>query len=99
MPLHAQIICIGGNALLGVLMLIAAAQGFTTGDFGLAVFLAVLAGACGYTIWVLLKFRRYLGQEASMEREAHLAHLRHEMDAEAARPAAATDAPQDGQIH
>jgi hypothetical protein len=99
MPLHAQIICIGGNALLGVLMLIAAAQGFTTGDFGLAVFLAVLAGSCSYTIWVLFKFRRYLGQEATLEREAHLAHLRHEMDAEAARPAIASDAPPDAPIH
>ena len=99
MPLHAQIVCIGGNALLGVLMLIAAAQGFTTGDFGLAVFMALLGGACAYTVWVLLKFRHYLGEEATLERQAHLAHLRHEMDAEAAKPSASLETPPDVPIH
>jgi hypothetical protein len=99
MPLHAQIICIGGNALLGVLMLIAAAQGFSGGDLGLAVFLMMLASACGYTIWVLLKFRHYLGKEATQEREAHLAQLRHEMDAGTTQTASASETPPNGPIH
>ena len=99
MPLHAQIICIGGNALLGVLMLIAAAQGFTTGDFGLAVFLTALGAACSYTIWVLMKFRRYLGEEATMEREAHLAQLKQAMEAEAKPPAIGSDTPSNGPVH
>ena len=99
MPLHAQIICIGGNVLLGVLMLIAAAQGFATGDFGLALFLAGLGAACGYTIWVLLKFRRYLGEEATMEREAHLAHLRQELGTDANLPAAGAETPSNGPVH
>jgi len=104
MPLYAQIICIGGNGLFAFFFALAGFMSFGKGENGdsspgLGVFLLLLAAAALYSMWVLLKFRRYLGQEASIEREAHLAHLRHEMDAEAARPAVASDAPQDGQIH
>lgn len=96
MPLHAQIVCIGGNVLLALLMLLAAGQSFATGDFGLALFLTALAGACGYTVWVLLKFRRYLGQEAAAERAVHLAQLKHELDAETSPP---RGSPHDGPVH
>jgi hypothetical protein len=97
MPLHAQIICIGGNVMLALLMLLAAAQGYGGGNFGLGLFLTALAAACGYTVWVLLKFRRYLGQEATAEREVHLAHLKRELEAEQAQNP--PGAPFDGPIH
>jgi hypothetical protein len=97
MPLHAQIACIGGNVVLAVLMLIAAAQGFSNGDFGLALFLTLLGGACAYTVWVLLKFRHYLSEEATLERQAHMAHLRKEVATETA--SATSETPPKRPIH
>jgi membrane associated rhomboid family serine protease len=79
-PLHAQILCIGGNALFAFFFLIAAGTGFGAGDYGLAFFLSALAVAAIYTCWVLLKFRRYLGAEAALERELHIERLREEID-------------------
>jgi hypothetical protein len=80
MPLHAQIICIGGNGVFAFLFLIAGVQGFSSGDSGLALFLFALGGAAAYSCWVLLKFRRYLGVEQSAERELHIEQLREEID-------------------
>ena len=74
MPFHAQIVCIGGNAIICLILLIAAGQGVSSGDFGMALFCFVLAAAAAYTIWVLMKFRHYLGQEATLEREVHMEH-------------------------
>lgn len=81
MPLHAQIACIGGNALFALIFLIAAAQGWGSGDTGLALFMAALALASGYTCWVLLKFRRYLSAEESVRRELVMERMREEIDA------------------
>lgn len=80
MPLHAQIACIGGNGLFALLFLIAAQGAFATGDFGLATFMLMLAVAGGYSVWVLLKFRRYLSAEEALERELHIEKLREEID-------------------
>ncbi len=80
MPLHAQIACIGGNAMFALLFLVAAQGGFAAGDIGLAVFMLLLAGAAGYTCRVLVKFRRYLSAEQSLERELHIEQLREEID-------------------
>ena len=80
MPLHAQIACIGGNGLFALLFLIAAQGAFASGDTGLAIFLAALAGAAAYTCWVLVKFRRYLSAEQSIERELRIEQLREEID-------------------
>ncbi len=80
MPLHAQIACIGGNGLFALLFLLAAQTGFANGDMGLAIFLLMLGAAASYTCWVLLKFRRYLSVEQSVERELHIEQLREEID-------------------
>lgn len=80
MPLHAQIACIGGNALFAFFFVLALPGALATGDFGLSMFLAVLGGAAGYTCWVLLKFRHYLSAEAAIERELHIERLREELD-------------------
>jgi len=88
MPLHAQIACIGGNGLFALLFVIAALASnsptecstATTGGFGLAAFMLILAAAAAYTCWVLVKFRRYLSAEQSIERELHIEQLREEID-------------------
>ena len=80
MPLHAQVICIGGNALFALLFVIAAAGANANGDTGLALFLLLIAAAAGYSVWVLLKFRRYLSAEGELEREVHIERLREELD-------------------
>jgi hypothetical protein len=79
MPLHAQIACIGGNALFAFFFVLAGFQTLPTGQFGLSVFLLILAAAAIYTCWVLLKFRRYLSAEASLERELHVEKLQAEI--------------------
>ncbi len=81
MPLHAQIACIGGNALFALLFLVAAQGSLAAGDYGLAVFLLLLAVAAAYSCWVLVKFRRYLSAEETLERELHIEQLRKEIDA------------------
>ena len=90
MPLHAQIACIGGNGLFALLFLIAAlgsgatsdcSTATTTGGFGLAAFLLILAAAAAYTCWVLVKFRHYLSAEAATERELHVEKLQLEIEA------------------
>lgn len=80
MPLHAQVACIGGNGLFALLFLIAAQGAFVEGEMGLTVFMLILAGAAGYTCWVLVKFRRYLSAEESIERELRIEQLREEID-------------------
>ena len=80
MPLHAQILCIGGNALFALIFLIGAAGANENGDTGLAMFLTGLAIAAGYSVWVLMKFRRYLSAEEQMERAVHIERLREELD-------------------
>jgi len=86
MPLYAQIICIGGNGLFAFFFALAGIMSFGKGDNGqsapgLGVFLLLLAAAALYSMWVLLKFRRYLGAEQALEREAHIAELRGKLDA------------------
>lgn len=80
MPLHAQILCIGGNALFAFFFLVAAQQSMVGGDYGLALFLAFLAAAAIYSSWVLVKFRRYLSAEETLERELHIEQLRAEIE-------------------
>src|SRR5262245_52963537 len=60
MPAHAQIVCIGRNCLFAFFFMIAAGMGFSSGDFGMALFMTAMAGAALYSAWVLLKFRKYL---------------------------------------
>lgn len=78
MPVHAQIVCIGGNCLFAFFFMVAAGMSFS-GDSGLALFMLALAAAALYTAWVLLKFRKYLGAEATMERELHIEKLKEEI--------------------
>jgi hypothetical protein len=80
MPLHAQILCIGGNGLFALFFGLTGLSLLGKGDMGPAGLLLALAGAAGYSLWILLKFRRYLGAEASMERELHIEQLREEID-------------------
>ena len=80
MPLHAQVLCIGGNALFAFFFLVAAQQTMVEGNYGLAAFLAFLGAAAIYSCWVLLKFRRYLSAEETTERELHIEQLRAEID-------------------
>jgi hypothetical protein len=81
MPLHAQVICIGGNVLFAAFFLIGAQAGFAEGNSGMFAVMIVLAAAAAYSVWVLMKFRRYLSIEAAMERELHIERLREELDA------------------
>ncbi len=80
MPLHAQIVCIGGNCLFAFFFVIAAGAGFAAGDFGMAAFMVALAVAAIYTAWVLVKFRHYLSAEAAIERELRIERMREEID-------------------
>ncbi len=80
MPLHAQIACIGGNGLFALIFLIAAQGSFAAGEFGLALFFTLLTAAAGYTCWVLVKFRRYLSAEISIQRELRIEQMREEID-------------------
>lgn len=81
MPLHAQILCIGGNILFALVFLIAAQQSLAEGSYGLASFMALLSASAIYSCWVLLKFRRYLSAEETLERELHIEQLRAELEA------------------
>ena len=81
MPLHAQIACIGGNGLFALLFVIAAQGSLASGEYGLGMFMVILAAAAGYTCWVLVKFRHYLSAEAAIERELHVEKLQAEIDA------------------
>lgn len=81
MPLHAQIACIGGNALFAFFFLLAGQQVLVNeGNYGLSFFLLMLAVAAIYTCWVLVKFRRYLSAEETLERELHIEKLRAEIE-------------------
>ncbi len=80
MPMHAQILCIGGNILFALVFLIAAQQSLAEGSYGLASFMTLLAVSAIYSCWVLLKFRRYLSAEETLERELHIEQLRAELD-------------------
>ena len=80
MPLHAQILCIGGNILFALIFLIAAGTGWSNGDSGMFALMVVFAIAAGYSVWVLVKFRRYLSAEGQLEREVYIERLREELD-------------------
>lgn len=80
MPLHAQILCIGGNVLFAIFFLIGAGAGFSDGNFSMAFVMALFGVAAAYSVWVLTKFRRYLDAEAVMERELHIERMREEID-------------------
>lgn len=80
MPLHAQILCIGGNVLFALFFLIGASAGLTDGNFSMVLVMIVLAIAAGYSAWALAKLRRYLNAEAVLERELHIERLREEID-------------------
>ena len=81
MPVHAQILCIGGNVLFALVFLIATQQSMTSGSYGIATFLALLAASAIYSSWVLVKFKRYLSADDTLERELHIEQLRAEIDA------------------
>lgn len=80
MPLHAQIACIGGNGIFAFLFMLAAMDGFSKGNTGMAIFLGGLGLCAAYTCWVLLKFRRYLSAEESVARELQIERMREEID-------------------
>lgn len=80
MPLHAQVLCIGGNVLFALFFLIGAGAGFGEGNSGMFAVMLIFAIAASYSVWVLLKFRRYLSAEEAMERELHIEKLREEID-------------------
>ena len=84
MPLHAQILCIGGNVLFALFFLIGAGAGWSDGNSGMFAVMFVFAVAASYSVWVLLKFRRYLSAEGQLERELHIERLREEIDVLAA---------------
>ena len=80
MPLHAQVLCIGGNVLFALVFLIAAGAGWSDGNSGMFAVMLMFAIAASYSVWVLLKFRRYLSAEGQLEREVHIERLREELD-------------------
>ncbi len=80
MPLHAQILCIGGNVLFALFFLIGAGAGWSEGNSGMFAVMFVFAIAASYSVWVLWKFRRYLSAEGQLERELHIEQLREEID-------------------
>lgn len=80
MPLHAQILCIGGNVLFALFFLIGAGAGWSDGNSGMFAVMFVFAVAASYSVWVLLKFRHYLSAEGQLERELHVERLREELD-------------------
>jgi hypothetical protein len=93
MPAHAQIVCIGGNCLFAFFFMVAAGMGFSSGDFAMAMFMTALAGAALYSAWVLVKFRKYLGAEATIERELHIEKLKDEIELMKAQHASGAPAP------
>jgi hypothetical protein len=80
MPLHAQILCIGGNILFALFFLIGAGAGWSDGNSGMFAVMFVFAIAASYSVWVLLKFRRHLSAEGQLERELDVERLREELD-------------------
>ena len=80
MPLHAQVLCIGGNVLFALFFLIGAGAGWSDGNSGMFAVMFVFAIAAGYSVWVLLKFRRYLSAEGQLERDVYIERLREELD-------------------
>jgi hypothetical protein len=79
MPLHAQIVCFGGNAVFALIFLLGAVAASDEGDSGLAAFLTVLMVAALYCGWVLLKFRKYLSAEVAMQRDLEIERLYEEI--------------------
>ena len=80
MPLHAQILCIGGNVLFAIFVLIGAGAGLSEGNFSMAFVMTLFGVAAAYSVWVLAKFRHYLDAEAVMERELHIERMREEIE-------------------
>lgn len=80
MPLHAQILCIGGNILFAIFFLIGAGAGLSEGNFSMAFVMTLFGVAAAYSVWVLAKFRHYLDAEAVMERELHIERMREEIE-------------------
>ncbi|MEZ5937236.1 MAG: hypothetical protein R3C52_03355 [Hyphomonadaceae bacterium] len=63
MPLHAQILCIGGNVVFAMFFLFATGQLLDQHQTGPAFLTLVLMGAAIYSAWVLNKYRRALRRE------------------------------------
>ena len=80
MPLHAQILCIGGNVLFAIFFLVGAGAGLSEGNFSMAFVMTLFGLAAAYSVWVLAKFRHYLDAEAVMERELHIERMREEIE-------------------
>lgn len=80
MPLHAQILCIGGNVLFAIFFLIGAGAGLSEGNFSMAFVMTLFGVAAAYSVWVLAKFRHYLDAEAVTERELHIERMREEIE-------------------
>jgi len=80
MPLHAQILCIGGNVLFAIFFLIGTGAGLSEGNFSMAFVMTLFGVAAAYSVWVLAKFRHYLDAEAVMERELHIERMREEIE-------------------
>ncbi len=51
MPLHTQVLCIGGNVLFTLFFLIGAGAGLSDGNFPMAFVMAVFAVAAGCSVW------------------------------------------------
>jgi hypothetical protein len=68
MPLHAQIICIGGNGLIALAFGLMGLVAWGT-EQAVGLFLLAIAGIAGYSAWVTIKFRGYLAREAARNRE------------------------------
>ena len=58
MPLHAQILCIGGNVLFAIFFLIGAGAGFSDGNFSMAFVMALFGVAAAASVVYLLAERR-----------------------------------------
>lgn len=69
MPLHAQLICLGGNLFLVLLFVVAGLGGFADGDVPLGIGMSALAGVAGYSMHVVLKYRRHLDEELARQHE------------------------------
>ncbi len=80
MPVHAQVICIGGNGLFALFFFLAGAGLFTEGQLGPAVLLFAMTAAAAYSAWVLLKFRKFLSAEDAMERNLRMERMQEEID-------------------
>ncbi|MDP3736026.1 MAG: hypothetical protein Q8R02_01475 [Hyphomonadaceae bacterium] len=80
MPVHAQVICIGGNGLFALFFFLVGVGLFTEGQLGPAILLFAMTAAASYSAWVLLKFRKFLSAEDAMERNLRMERMQEEID-------------------